>query len=92
MKLKEILQLQFEGNKFRSGTIRNWIDGNRKSGSSKTVREQLRSYIIGPTIQEEITDKNFRAFVVVIIGSRQILFREMGSDGMWVGEFQLALK
>jgi hypothetical protein len=92
MKLKEILNLKFKGDKFRSGTIRNWVDGNNpKSRNSGDVREQLQSYIRGRTVQEEIADKkNFRAFAVVIVGSRQILMREMGRDGEWVGEFQLA--
>jgi len=40
---------------------------------------------------KEIADKkNFCAFLVVVVGSRQILMREMGRDGKWVGEFQLA--
>jgi hypothetical protein len=42
------------------------------------------------TVQEEIVDKDFRAFAVAIVGSRQILVREMDRDGEWVGEFQLA--
>jgi hypothetical protein len=41
-------------------------------------------------VQEEITGKNFRAFVVVIVGSRQILVREMNGRGEWVKEFRLA--
>ena len=41
-------------------------------------------------MQKEIADKNFRAFVVVIVGSRQILVREMDRRGDWVNEFQLA--
>jgi hypothetical protein len=88
MGLDEILELEFEGDKFRSGTIGNWIDGN--DPNSGIVREQLRSYIRGSTVQKEIADKNFRAFVVVIVGSRQILVREMDRHGNWVNEFQLA--
>ena len=91
MTLTEILELKFKGDKFRSGTIQNWVHGiTGESEDSGSVREQLRSYIMGRTVQEEIADKNFRAFAVVIIGSRQILMREMGRDGEWVGEFQLA--
>ena len=91
MTLTEILELKFKGDKFRSGTIQNWFDGiTDKSEDSGSVREQLQFYIMGRTVQEEIADKNFRAFGVVIIGSRQILMREMGRDGEWVGEFQLA--
>jgi hypothetical protein len=87
MGLHKILQLNFDC-KFRSGTIGNWIDGN--DPQSESVREQLRSYVKGPTVQEEIADKNFRAFVVVIVGSRHILVREMDRHGNWVSEFQLA--
>ena len=92
MTLKEILQLRFENNRFHSGTIHDWFDGdNDIDDDYGKVREQLRSYITGSTVQEEIASKkNFRAFAVVILGSRQILMREMGRDGMWVGEFQLA--
>lgn len=91
MTLKEILQLRFKNDRFRSGSINDWVDGDDyKDEDYGTVRKQLQSYIMGSTVQEEIANKNFRAFVVVIIGSRQILMREMGKDGKWVGEFQLA--
>ena len=90
MKLNEILGLKFKGDKFRTGTIRNWIDGKGSGPKSGDVRKQLHSYVTGPTVQEEIADKNFRAFVVVIVGSRQILVREMDRHGNWVNKFQLA--
>ena len=91
MRLNEILKLKFKGDKFRSGTIRNWIDGRRgKDPKSGEVRRQLQSYITGPTVQEEIAGKDFRGFVVVIVGSRQILVREMDRDANWVSEFRLA--
>jgi hypothetical protein len=41
-------------------------------------------------VQEEIAGKDFRGFAVVIVGSRQILVREMDRDGNWVSEFELA--
>lgn len=90
MGLNKILGLKFSGDNYRSGTIRNWIDGKRKDSISGSVRKQLQSYIKGPTVQEEIADKNFRAFAVVIVGSRQILVREMDRDGNWVNGFKLA--
>jgi hypothetical protein len=91
MKLNGVLKLKFKGDYFRSGSIRNWIDGRKKGDKiSGMVRDQLQSYIVGPTVQKEIAGKTFRAFVVVIIGSRQILVREMDKDGNWVSEFQLA--
>ena len=90
MELNEILRLKFNGDKFRSGTIQNWIDGKSYSTKSGQVRKQLQSHILGPVVQKEIADKDFRAFVVVIVGSRQILVREMNRDGDWVDEFNLA--
>jgi hypothetical protein len=90
MKLNEILGLKFKDDKFRTGTIRNWIDGRGSGANSGAVRKRLHSYITGSTVQKEIVDKNFRAFVVVIVGSRQILVREMDSHGNWVNKFQLA--
>jgi hypothetical protein len=90
MGLDEILELEFKGDKYRSGTIRDWIEGPCDHSNSESVREQLQSYIMGPTVQNEIADKNFRAFIAVIVGSRQILVREMDMRGDWVSEFQLA--
>lgn len=90
MGLNKVLGLKFSGDQFRSGTIRNWIDGKRKDSISGSVRKQLQSYIKGSTVQKEIADKNFRAFAVVIVGSRKILVREMDRDGNWVGDFKLA--
>jgi hypothetical protein len=90
MRLDEILELEFKGDKHRSGTIRNWIEGTCDDPNSGSVRKQLQSYIMGPTVQNEIAGKNFRALVAVIVGSRQILVREMDMRGNWVSEFQLA--
>jgi hypothetical protein len=91
MELDKVLELTFKGDKYRSGTIRNWIDGETcDDPDSGSVREQLRSYITGSTVQNEIVDKKFRALVAVIVGSRQILVREMDRHGNWVSKFQLA--
>ncbi|KIX01561.1 uncharacterized protein Z518_09287 [Rhinocladiella mackenziei CBS 650.93] len=89
MKLDDILKLKFKGDKYRTGSINNWIDGRRHGPVSGSVRNQLQSYITGPTVQKEIADKNFHAFAVVIVGSRQILVREMDRHGKWVSKFQL---
>ena len=90
MGLNKILGLKFRGDKYRSGTIRNWVDGKRNDSISGSVRKQLQSYIRGSTVQKEIADKTFRAFAVVIVGSRQILVREMDRDGNWIDGFKLA--
>ena len=86
MRLNQILELKFKDDKYRSGTIRTWIDGEGRNG---VVRRQLQGYIASPTVQEEMVDKNFRAFAAVIVGSRQILVREMDRNGNWIGGFQL---
>lgn len=93
MGLSKILNLKFKGCNYRSGTIRNWIDGQRKTRNNpKTgeVRDQLQSYIAGPTVQKEIAGKEFRGWIAVVVGSRHILVREMDRHGDWVSEFQLA--
>jgi hypothetical protein len=84
-----ILQLQFEGINFGRAP---YTIGLMVTTRAAIPQLSVSSFdlIIDPTIQE-ITGKNFRTFVVPI-GSCQILFCKMGSDGMWVGEFQLALK
>jgi len=81
MGLSQILGLKFKGDKYRSGTIRNWIDGKGRNTKSGAVRTQLQEYIASPTVQEGMVDKNFRAFSAVIVGSRQLLVREMDRDG-----------
>jgi hypothetical protein len=90
MRLNGVLGLKFKGDKFRTGTIRNWIDGKGSGPKSGEVRKQLHSYITGPTVQAEVADRSFRAFAAVIVGSRQILVREMDRHGNWVNNFQLA--
>lgn len=94
MILKDILQLRFDGNKRGSGTIQDWFDGDDQKKNYGEVRKQLQDYITGSTVQKEIAEvagkKNFRAFAAVIVGARQILMREMGADGKWIDEFQLA--
>ncbi|KAF8536318.1 hypothetical protein BDD12DRAFT_807873 [Trichophaea hybrida] len=85
MSLTDILHLQFnKRDEFRSGTIQKWVDGE--------VYDQLRSYIMGQTVQDNSVGKTIRAFVVVIIGSCQILVREMNSDGKWQGRWNLVLE
>jgi hypothetical protein len=81
MNLDEVLKLKFKGDKFRTGTIKTWIDGKGCGPKSGTVRKQLQSYVSGATMQKEIPDKIFRGFPVVTVGSRQIL--QETQDGGW---------
>jgi hypothetical protein len=91
MELNQILGLKFKDDKWQTGmTICDWIDGKCEALISGNVRKQLQSCIAGKTVQKEIVGKKFRAFAVIIIGSRHILVHEMDRHGKWVGEFQLA--
>ena len=80
MTVEEVLGLLFK-DKFRSGTIREWVE--------RDVFTQLQSYTKGRTANEHSVDKKFRAYAAVIIGSRQILIREMDRNGSWVGDYEL---
>ena len=58
MMLKEILQLRFKNDQFRSGSIYDWFDGDdHKDEDYGKVRKQLQSYVMGSTVQEEIAGK-----------------------------------
>ncbi|KAF8533195.1 hypothetical protein BDD12DRAFT_984581 [Trichophaea hybrida] len=82
MSLNATLQLEFrKHDKYRSGTIKQWIDGD--------VRTQLQSYISGQSIQQNSIGKQFRAYAVAIIESRKILVNEMNRNGDWVENWQL---
>jgi hypothetical protein len=82
MSLTDILHLQFhKRDKFQKGTIQKWVDGD--------VCDHLRSYVMGQTVQHHSIGKNFRAFAVVIIGSCQILVREMDHKGEWKSDWNL---
>jgi hypothetical protein len=80
MTLPQILKLAIKS-KFRAGTIKKWLE--------KDIYQQLRSYVTGATVRSGGADKIFRAYAVVIIGSRHILIREMNRSGEWTGEGQL---
>jgi hypothetical protein len=92
MKLEQILQLRFSvSDRHRSGTIHDWIAGDncKDEKHEKTVGDQLRGYLENPSVQKKIAGKNFRAFTVVIVGSRQILMREMGREASGLENFSL---
>ncbi|KAG0305521.1 hypothetical protein BGZ98_004001 [Dissophora globulifera] len=76
----EILDLQFSRyDLWRPGqTIRNWItDGPIKGENKITPRQQLAEYVNSPEIALLKKENEVTAFLVVIIGSRQVLFWEM---------------
>jgi len=81
--LPETLQLRFnKREKHRKGTIREFAE---------TIRPQINDYIESYELKQTVKRKDFRAYSVVFIGSRKILFGEVGADGKWTEDgFQLA--
>ena len=80
MSLPQILKLRITG-LHNLGTIEEWIEGD--------IHQQLRSYVTGATVQAGRAGMTFRAYAVVIIGSRHIIIREMDSEGEWIGGSRL---
>ncbi|RPA91777.1 hypothetical protein L873DRAFT_1640831, partial [Choiromyces venosus 120613-1] len=60
----------------RYGTIRDWIE--------KDVTAQLKSYVLSPEIRELAGSREFRAHLVLVVGSRKILVWEMDEKGDWI--------
>jgi hypothetical protein len=58
MELHGILELNLKDDKFRSGTIHNWIDGEKGNDPiSGNARKQLQSYIWDHTVQRRLPTK-----------------------------------
>jgi len=56
-------------------TMEKWLEGD-------VIRKQLRSYV---TVRAK---EKVRAYMVVIIGSRHILIREVDGEGEWTGNWK----
>jgi len=85
MSLTEILKLGLTS-KFHPPTVEEWLEGEDEDGD---IGDQLREYVKGPTVKAK---KKVRAYMVVIIGSRHILIREMDRKGEWTGDWRLVGK
>jgi hypothetical protein len=92
-----ILDLKFKGSDlWRSGqTIREWILTGplkgEKGANNKSPRQQLAEYVASPEVtQWKNEHQEVTAYLIVVVGSRQILFWEMGDDGEFRKEPQLA--
>ena len=81
MSLTEILKLGLTSN-FHPPTVEEWLEGDK-------IRKQLYSYVAGPTVEAK---EKVHAYMVVIIGSRHILIREMDGEGEWTGDWKLVGK
>ncbi|GJJ77513.1 hypothetical protein EMPS_09872 [Entomortierella parvispora] len=78
--VNDVLDLKFVMHDvWRPGqTIRDWIlNGAIKGANTKSPREQLAKYVESPEIMKLKEDNDVTAYLVVVIGSRQILFWEL---------------
>jgi hypothetical protein len=92
----EILNLKFaQHDKWRSGqTIEDWLLNGQliKERGKKTVspRQQLEEYVTSPEITQLKKGQELAAYLVVVIGSRKVLFWKMDDDGVFREPPQLA--
>ncbi|KAG0196105.1 hypothetical protein BGX28_000135, partial [Mortierella sp. GBA30] len=88
-----ILDLKFGRNdKWRQGqTIREWILQGPRNGQSKvSPREQLATYLASQEIAHLKEEHEVTGYLVVVVGSRQILLWKMDDDGSFQSVPQLA--
>ena len=78
MSLTQILELGLMRGSDRT-TVEKWLERDK-------IREQLFSYVTSPIVEAK---EKVRAYMVVIIGSRHILIREMDGEGGWAGDWKL---
>lgn len=82
--VNEILDLRFKmHDAWRSGqTIRRWIEEGPIKGENKiSPRQQLAEYLDSPEIAKLKEKNKVTAYLIVVIGSRQVLFWEMDNGG-----------
>ncbi|KAG0136477.1 hypothetical protein HOY82DRAFT_599106 [Tuber indicum] len=73
---------QVEQEKYKKRTIHDWIE--------KDIATQLKSYVLSPEIRELVGSSEFHAHLVLVVGSRKNLVREMDEKGDWIGQSALA--
>jgi len=74
--IEQLLKLRFsKTERFRKGQMRTFI---------KDSGDQLRSYLQSPEVKRDCEGRTLRGFLVLILGSRQVLFQEMDAKGEWV--------
>ncbi|KAF9385135.1 hypothetical protein BGX21_001137 [Mortierella sp. AD011] len=94
--VNDILDFKFnKHDKWRSGqTINDWIlkDPLSSKDNEKGVSpaRQLAQYVTSPEITQMKKGLEVTAYLVVVVGSRQILFWEMDDDGVFRKDPQLA--
>jgi len=88
-----ILDLKFGRNdKWRPGqSIKEWILQGPRNGQSKvSPREQLATYLSSLEVARLKEEHEVTGYLVVIVGSRQILLWKMDDDGTFQSAPQLA--
>jgi len=78
LSLTQILKLGLKSEN-HPPTVEKWLEGD-------VIRKQLRSYVTSATVRAK---EKVRVYMVVIIGSRHILIREMDGEGEWTGDWKL---
>jgi len=78
MSLAQILKLGLKSEN-HPPSMEKWLEGD-------VICKQLRSYVTSATVRAK---EKVRAYMVVIIGSRHILIREMDGEGEWTGDWKL---
>lgn len=74
----EVLGLKFNGRELnRNGAIEEWI--------RKKVTPQLQSYVVSVEAKKQRGDRKFHAHLLLVVGSRHILIRDMDEKGNWTG-------
>jgi len=84
--VNDVLELRFSRHDaWRPGqTIRSWIaEGPIRGDNKKSPRQQLSEYVDSPEITKLKDGNEVTAYLIVVIGSRQVLFWEMDN-----GDFQ----
>ncbi|KAF9351659.1 hypothetical protein BGX26_010372 [Mortierella sp. AD094] len=88
----DILNLNFtRHDKWRAGqTINDWIlDGPLQKEDGASPCQQLQEYLASPEITRLKKEQEVTAYLIVIVGSRQILFWKMDDDGAFRVDLQL---
>jgi hypothetical protein len=84
LEVDQVLNLKFAETDIRRRgiTIRKWIEMD--------VRPQLKSYVNSPEVKDKLGERRFRAHLVLIVGSRQIVSWDMDENGAWIAKPMLA--
>lgn len=77
-----VLDLKFANHDLRrpGQTIRNWVSSVPCKGCDKSPREQLAGYLDSNEIKQLRKENEVTGYLIVVVGSRQILFWEIGPE------------